>query len=157
MHTKEPCVANKAWFLLEDKKFKSWFKITKPEIIAHIKPAIDTVVNFGVCLLHRRVTENIAKPNAEANPKIRPIIDPVFLFPTAIITIPMAASIIVSQTLNEIFSLRNKKLNKAVMNGIAAKHNNVIAADVFVIDHIKDIIAIARPNPPKIPDKPTFK
>ena len=75
MHTKEPCVANKAWFLLEDKKFKSWFKITKPEIIAHIKPAIDTVVNFGVCLLHLRVTENIAKPNAEANPKIRPIND----------------------------------------------------------------------------------
>ena len=57
----------------------------------------------------------------------------------------------------KLFSLRNKNLNKAVMNGIAAKHNNVIAADVFVIDHIKDIIAIARPNPPKIPDKPTFK
>ena len=61
------------------------------------------------------------------------------------------------KTFKDIFSLRNKKLNKAVMNGIAAKHNNVIAADVFIIDHIKDIIAIARPNPPKIPDKPTFK
>ena len=86
--------------------------ITKPEIIAHNKPAIDTVVNFGVCLLHRRVTENIAKPNAEANPKIRPIIDPVFLLLIAIITIPIAASIIVSQTLNEIFSLKIKNLIK---------------------------------------------
>ena len=131
--------------------------MTIPEITAHIKPAIDTVVNFGVCFLHRKDTENIAKPNEEANPKIRPIIEPEFLFPADIITIPTAARIIESQTLKEIFSFKNKKLNNAVMNGIAARHNNVFAADVFVIDQMKDIIAIASPNPPKIPDNPTFK
>ena len=128
-----------------------------PEIIAQINPAIETVVNFGVCFLHLRETENIAKPSAEVKPKISPLIDPELLFPTAIITIPIAARIIDNQTLSVIFSFKNRKLNKAVINGIPARQSKVIAADVFVIDHIKEIIAMASPNPPKIPDIPTLK
>jgi len=52
---------------------------------------------------------------------------------------------------------KNKKANKAVKNGIAAKHNKVIAALVLVIENIKEIIAIPRPDPPIKPDKPILK
>ena len=38
------------------------------------------------------------------------------------------------QTFTEIFSFKNKKANNAVKKGIAAKHNKVIAAVVFVIE-----------------------
>ena len=60
-------------------------------------------------------------------------------------------------TVKEIFSFKNKKPSNAVINGIAAKHNNVIAAVVFEIDQMKVIIAIARPNPPIAPEIPIFK
>ena len=46
---------------------------------------------------------------------------------------------------------------KAAKKGIAARHSNVIAALVFVIENIKVIIAIPNPDPPISPDKPIFK
>ena len=57
----------------------------------------------------------------------------------------------------EIYSLdafKNKKANKAVKKGIAAKHNKVIAAVVFVIEYINEIIATPSPQPPINPDLP---
>ena len=59
-------------------------------------------------------------------------------------------------TLKEIFSFKNKKPKKAVINGIAARHNKVTAAEVLVIDQIKDIIATPKPVPPIKPDQPIF-
>ena len=61
------------------------------------------------------------------------------------------------QTFKEIFSFKNKKASKAVKNGIAAKQSKVIAALVFVIENIKDIIAIPRPEPPIKPETPILK
>ena len=68
-----------------------------------------------------------------------------------------AATKIAIHTVVEIFSFKNKKPKRAVMKGIAAKHNNVTAAEVLVIDHIKVIMAVPRPIPPIIPEIPTFK
>ena len=48
--------------------------------------------------------------------------------PKAIIIMPIEATNIAIQTLIDIFSFKNKKPNNAVIKGIAAKHNNVIAA-----------------------------
>ena len=62
-----------------------------------------------------------------------------------------------THTLIEIFSLRNKNPSNAVINGIAAKHKRVIAADVFVIDQINVVMAIPKPIPPMKPDKPIFR
>ena len=50
------------------------------------------------------------------------------------IMIPTVAISIDIQTFREIFSFKNKKANNAVKKGIAAKHNKVIAAVVFVIE-----------------------
>ena len=61
------------------------------------------------------------------------------------------------QTFKDIFSFKNKNPNNAVIKGIAAKHNNVIAAVVLVIDQIKVIFAVPSPMPPIIPDIPIFK
>ena len=69
---------------------------------------------------------------------------------------PIVAIKIEIQTFKDIFSLRNKKAKSAVKNGIAAKHNKVIAAEVFVIDQINVIIAIPKPVLPINPDTPTF-
>ena len=71
-------------------------------------------------------------------------------------TIPIVAIKIEIQTLKEIFSFKNKKANRAVKKGIAAKHKSVIAALVFVIEYINEIIAIPKPTPPKSPDLPIF-
>tara|TARA_B100000795_G_scaffold151125_1_gene113232 strand:+ start:226 stop:492 length:267 start_codon:yes stop_codon:yes gene_type:complete len=79
------------------------------------------------------------------------------VLPKAIVIIPTVAINIAIQTLIEIFSFKNKKPNNAVKKGIAAKHNNVTAALVFVIEKIKVIIAVPRPIPPIIPDIPIFK
>ncbi len=127
------------------------------ENIQQIKPANATVVNFGVLFLHLKVTEKIEKPNAEARPKIRP--NNVFFstFPNAITTIPNVATKIDIHTVIEIFSFKNINPRRAVINGIAAKHNNVTAADVFEMDQIKVIIAVARPAPPSNPEIPIFK
>ena len=99
-----------------------------------IKPAIATVVNFGVSFLHLRLTENTEKPIEDAIPKINPIIEFFSVLPTAIIIIPTDAIIIDIQTFKEILSLKNRKARRAVKKGIAAKHNNVIAAEVLVIE-----------------------
>ena len=93
-------------------------------------PANDTVVNFGVSLLHLKETEKTEKPNAEAKPNIKPFKDPNEALSKAITAIPIAAINIAIQTPSEIFSLKNKNPSNAVMNGMAAKHNNVIAAVV---------------------------
>ena len=106
---------------------------------------------------HRKVTEKIEKPNAEAIPKKRPISEFFSEFSNAITDMPKAATIIDIHTVKEILSFKNINPSNAVINGIAAKHNNVIAAVVFEIDQIKVIIAVARPAPPIIPEIPIFR
>ena len=124
------------------------------ETIAQNKPAIATVVNFGVSFLHLKDTEKTEKPNAEAIPNNNPNSVPAEKLPIAITIIPTDANIIATQTLREIFSCKNKKPKKAVINGIAARHNKVTAAEVLVIDQIKLIIAIPKPVPTINPDHP---
>ena len=126
------------------------------DTIAQNKPAIATVVNFGVSGLHRSDTEKTEKPTADRIPNKRPKNEPLLVLPNAIIIIPIAAIIIAIQTFSEILSFKNKKPKNAVMNGMAAKHNKVIAAEVFVIDQINVIIAIPNPALPINPDTPTF-
>ena len=91
-------------------------------------------MNLGVSFLHLSVTENTENPTDEAIPKIKPIKEFFSVLPIAIIIIPTVAMNIEIQTLNEIFSFKNKKANKAVKKGMAAKHKRVIAALVFVIE-----------------------
>ena len=156
-HTNVPCSADKPSFLLESKKFKSfWIIITKENKQVN-KPAIATVVNLGVSFRHLNDTEKIENPTAEAKPNIKPLIDPNEALPKAIITMPAEATIIAIQTLIDIFSFKNKNPNNAVIKGIAAKHNNVIATVVWVIDQINVNIAVPRPMPPTIPEIPIFK
>ena len=132
-------------------------RITIKDTNAQVSPAKATVVNFGVSFLHLKLTEKIAKPTAEIIPNIKPKIEPVLISPKAIIIIPIDAIIIDIQTLNEIFSFKNKNPSKAVMKGMAARQSKVMAADVLVMDQIKEIIANAKPNPPITPDSPIFK
>ena len=89
-------------------------------------------------------------------PKIKPTIEFFSVLPKAIIIIPNDAIKIEIQTFSEILSFKNKKANKAVKKGIAAKHQRVIAALVFVIEYINEIIAIPKPTPPMRPDLPIF-
>ncbi len=121
------------------------------------KPAIATVVNFGVSFLHRRETENTENPKAEAKPNNNPKkeFDPVVSI--AIIPIPKVAINIDIHTFIDISSFKNKKPKRAVIKGMAAKHKRVIAAVVLVIDHMNVVIAIPRPIPPTIPEIPTLK
>ena len=125
-------------------------------VIKQNKPAIATVVNLGVSFLHLSVTEKTEKPIEEVMPKIKPTRELFSVFPTAIITIPTVAINIEIHTFKEIFSFKNKKASRAVKKGIAAKHNKVIAALVFVIEKINEIIAKPKPTPPRIPDLPIF-
>ena len=129
-HTNVPCNANKHSFLLEAKKFKSFCVIIAKENKVQNKPATATVVNLGVSFRHLNDTEKIENPSAEAKPNIKPSIDPNEALPKAIITMPIEATIIAIQTLIDIFSFKNKNPNNAVIKGIAAKHNNVIATVV---------------------------
>tara|TARA_B100000965_G_scaffold313097_1_gene272969 strand:+ start:304 stop:699 length:396 start_codon:yes stop_codon:yes gene_type:complete len=126
------------------------------ENIQQNKPANATVVNFGVLFLHLKVTEKIEKPKAEARPKIRPSNVFFSTLPNAITVMPNEATKIDIHTVIEIFSFKNINPRRAVINGIAAKHNNVTAADVLEIDQMKVIIAVARPTPPSIPEIPIF-
>ena len=73
------------------------------------------------------------------------------------ITIPIVAITIAIQTLNDIFSFKNKKPNNAVKKGIAAKQSKVTAALVFVIEYINVIMATPRPVPPMTPEIPILK
>ena len=156
MQTKVPCTEKSPWFLLEDKRLVSVSTKITIDTIAHNKPAIATVVNFGVSFLHLNDTEKTEKPIAEAIPNNNPISVPEEKLPIPIMIIPNVANIIAIHTLREIFSCKNKKPKKAVINGIAARHNKVTAADVLVIDQIKLIIAIPKPVPPIKPDQPIF-
>ena len=156
MQTKVPCTEKSPWFLLDDKRLVSVSTNITIDTIAHNKPAIATVVNFGVSFLHLKDTEKTEKPNAEASPNNNPNNVPAEKLPIAMIIIPTAANIIAIQTLKEIFSCKNINPKKAVINGIAARHNKVTAAEVFVIDQIKVIIAIPKPVPPIKPDQPIF-
>ena len=97
-------------------------------------PAIATVVNLGVSLLHLRLTEKTEKPIDEVIPKIKPVIEFFSVLPRAIIIIPIVAIIIATQTLKDILSFKNKNPNKAVKKGIAARQSSVTAAVVFVIE-----------------------
>ena len=155
-HTKVPCSANNPSFLPDDKKLESLFKITAVENKQQNTPAIATVVNLGVSFFHLKLTENIENPKADASPNIKPAIEFFSVLPTAITTIPIVAIPMDTQTPKEIFSFKNKKPKKAVINGIAARHNKVIAAVVCVIDHIKVIMAIPSPIPPIKPAIPAF-
>ena len=132
-------------------------KITIVAIVKQKNPAKAVVVNFGVSLRHLNDTENTEKPTDEVIPKTNPISEVSEVFPIAIIPIPTDAIIIDTQTFKEIFSLKNKKANKAVKKGIAARHNKVIAALVFVIENIKEIIATPSPEPPTKPEVPILK
>ena len=124
--------------------------MTNVDTAAQNIPAIATVVNLGVSFLHLKETEKTEKPVAEIKPNSKPNKDSSLVLPAAIIIIPIAAIIIENQTFIEIVSFKNKKPNKAVINGMLAKHSNVIAALVCVIDQIKVIIAIPSPIPPMI-------
>ena len=156
--TRTPCVANKASFLLLDKKLLSLTESITNENKQQNKPAMATVVNLGVSFLHLKDTEKIENPNAETNPKIRPIkVLSALLLPIDIINIPKVAITIDIPTEIEILSLKNKNPKRAVINGIAAKHNKVTAAVVWFIDQMNVIIAVPSPIPPIIPDKPIFK
>ena len=121
------------------------------------KPATATVVNFGVSFLHLKETEKIEKPIEEVIPKTKPTKEFFSVLPIAIITIPTVAIKIDTQTFKVILSFKNKNASNAVKKGIAAKHSKVIAAVVFVIEYMNEIIAIPSPDPPKIPDLPIFK
>jgi len=101
--------------------------------ITQKRPAIATVVNFGVSFLHLNDTENIEKPIEEVIPKIKPIKELFSVLPKAIIRIPIVAIPIAIQTLKDIFSFKNKKPRRAVKKGIAARQSKVTAAEVFVI------------------------
>ena len=72
--------------------------------------------------------------NSNLIPNINPINEFCLLLSIAIITNPTDAIKIDIQTFKEIFSLRNKKANRPVKKGIAAKHNKVTAALVLVIE-----------------------
>ena len=157
IQTKVPWVANKASFFPVDKKLEpSLIRITA-ENMKQKNPANATVVNLGVSFLHLRETEKIEKPNAEIRPKISPCNVFFSELSNAIIHMPIVAIIIAIHTVNEIFSFKNKKPNKAVIKGIAASQSKVIAAVVFVIDQINVIIAVPRPIPPIIPEIPILK
>ena len=71
---------------------------------------------------------------------------------TFIIIIPIDAIMIDIQVFTETFSFKKRNPNSAVMNGLEARHNNVIAAEVIVMDHIKVIIAAPSPAPPIRPE-----
>ena len=106
--TNVPCSENMELLQLVEKKVCFVSRIT---IVANTKqksPATATVVNFGVSFLHLRVTENTEKPIEDVRPKTNPNKEFFSVLPRAIITIPIAAITIETQTFSEIFSLRNK-------------------------------------------------
>ncbi len=83
-------------------------KITIVAKIKQNKPAIATVVNFGVSFLHLNDTENTEKPIEEVIPNRKPNKEFFSVFPTAIMIIPTVAIKIEIQTFKEIFSFKNK-------------------------------------------------
>ena len=155
--TRVPCRENNELLKLDEKNTRSLLKIIIEAKITQKKPAKAVVVNFGVSLRHLNETEKTEKPTDEVIPKTNPINEVSELLPIAIMPIPTEAIIIDIQTFKEIFSFKNKKANNAVKKGIAAKHKRVIAALVFVIENIKQIIATPSPEPPTKPEVPILK
>jgi len=155
--TRVPCRENNELLKLDEKNTRSLLKIIIEAKITQKKPAKAVVVNFGVSLRHLNETEKTEKPTDEVIPKTNPINEVSELLPIAIIPIPTEAIIIDIQTFKEIFSFKNKKANNAVKKGIAAKHKRVIAALVFVIENIKQIMATPSPEPPTKPEVPILK
>ena len=102
--------------------------------MAQNRPATATVVNLGVSFLHLKDTEKTENPIEDVIPNVKPNNEFFSVFPRAIIIIPIVAIIIATQTLNEILSFKNKKPNRAVKKGIAAKQSNVTAAVVLVME-----------------------
>ena len=133
-HTNVPCVANKASFFPEDRNVKSFIMIITAEKKQQNKPAIATVVNFGVSFLHLKEIEKTEKPTEDAIPKTKPVKEFLPVLSNDIIIIPIAATAIAIQTFKLIVSFKNKKPSIAVINGMAARHNKVTAAEVFVIE-----------------------
>ena len=129
---------------------------TKKEKVAQNSPATATVVKVGVFFLHLKETEKIEKPNEDKRPINKPNKVPTYILVKAIKIIPIAAITIDIKVIIETFSLRKIYPNIAVINGIAANIKSVTAAVVWVIDHIKHIIAIPRDMPPIIPEAPIF-
>ena len=152
--TKVPCVANKASFFPDDKKLRSLNIIIIEENMQQNNPAIATVVNFGVSLLHLNVTENTENPIDDIIPNNSPNKDVVALLSKAIIIIPVVAINIEIHTLIDICSFKNKKPNSAVIKGIDAKHKRVTATEVLVTDNINVIMPIPKPIPPTKPETP---
>ena len=72
------------------------------------------------------------------------------------IVAPLAISLLATSTFAA-DAQTNKVANNAVIKGIAARHNNVIATVVLVIDQINVIIAVPRPIPPSNPENPILK
>ena len=62
MQTNVPWTENKPWLRLDESKLLSVSTNITIDTIAQIKPAIATVVNFGVSGLHLRDTEKTEKP-----------------------------------------------------------------------------------------------
>ena len=155
--TRVPCRENNELLKLDEKNTRSLLKIIIEAKITQKKPAKAVVVNFGVSLRHLNETEKTEKPTDDVIPKTNPINEVSELLPIAIMLIPTEAIIIDIHTFKEIFSFKNKKANNAVKKGIAAKHKRVIAALVFVIENIKQIIATPRPEPPTKPEVPILK
>ena len=133
-HTIIPCNENIALLQLVAKNGCLFITIINDANIKQNNPATATVVNFGVSFLHLSDTENTEKPMEDVIPKRKPIKEFFSVFPIAIITIPIVAIMIETQTFKDIFSFKNIKANNAVKKGIAAKHKSVIAALVFVIE-----------------------
>ena len=86
-----------------------------------------SLAKFHCVLVVDEKTEN---PSAEISPNTKPNNEPFSKSPIAMIKMPIVAIAIDIQTLVEILSFRNKKPNKAVINGIADKQSRVIAAVV---------------------------
>ena len=126
------------------------------EKIAQNRPATATVVKVGVFFLHLKETEKIENPNDDKRPIAKPNNVPTYLLVKAIKVIPIAAIAIEVKVMAETFSLRKIYPNMAVINGIAANIKSVTAAVVWVIDHIKHIMAMPRDIPPIIPEAPIF-
>ena len=132
--TKVPCKENNELLQLDEKNTWPLDKIITVANTKQNNPAKATVVNLGVSFLHLKVTEKTENPTDEVIPKINPTREFSPVLPKAIIIIPIVAIKIETQTFNEICSFKKTNAKSAVKNGIAAKHNRVIAAVVFVIE-----------------------
>ena len=129
-----PCNENNVPLWLVEKKEDPLSMINIVAKKTQNNPAIATVVNLGVSFLHLSVTEKTEKPIDEVIPKINPIKEFFSVLPMAIIIMPIVAINIAIHTFIEIFSFKNKKPNKAVKKGMAAKQSKVTAALVFVME-----------------------